>query len=315
MATLSPATEPVRLVIVGATGLVGSRLYRLLDPARFSITVVGRAADKLKRAFPDAAAHLSWDDFRQCSADMIDAIVNLAGSNVSDHRWDEAYKQVMISSRIEATQMCVRKCAANSAIHLINASAVSAYGFYTEKGLRFTETDRDRRNGPAFLQDLIDQWEAAALKAETLGNPVTLLRTGVVFDVEDGALPALIKPFRMFFGGPIGTGRQMLSWISTDDAARAIAFLLDHRDITGPVNLTAPGAVSNRSFAKALGKAMHRPSLVTTPAFAIRAMMGQMGDELIIKGQHVFPEKLLSAGFEFDHPTLERFLADAFPQR
>lgn len=310
--TAVQAKQATRLVIVGATGLVGSELLRLLDPDAYRVTVVGRSVDRLKSAFPDVAGHLDWTAFKESDARKYDAIVNLAGSNVSGRRWDEAYKHTMLDSRISATQMCVEKCAGRPGIHLINASAVSAYGFYTEAGPRFTEDDRDQRSGSAFLQDMIDQWETIALEAEMFGSTVVLLRTGVVFDLEEGALPALIKPFRMYIGGPIGTGRQMMSWISTRDAARAIAFLLDHRDITGPVNLTAPGAVSNRQFARALGKALGRPSFLPTPAFGIRAAMGQMGDELIVKGQHVYPAKLLDAGFTFVHPELEAYFFDVF---
>lgn len=154
------------LAIIGATGLVGKAIYRILDRERYRISVVGRSVDKLKSAFPEAEAHLTWADFESSNATSYDAIVNMAGSNVSDTRWTAAYKQVMIDSRINATQMCVRKCAKNPQIHLVNASAVSAYGFYTEQGLLFTEDDRDKRNGPAFLQDLIDKWEVAALEAE-----------------------------------------------------------------------------------------------------------------------------------------------------
>lgn len=307
-----PQSAATRVVIVGATGLVGSTLMRILDPATHRLTVVGRSVEKLRSQRPEADKHLTWEAFSRSDPRHYDAIINLAGSNVSDRKWDEAYKRVMIDSRIAATRMCVMKCAENPAIHLINASAVSAYGFYTEQGPRFTEADRDKRNGPAFLQDLIDMWEEAALEAKMVGSTVALLRTGVVFDLEDGAFPALVKPFRMFVGGRIGTGRQMVSWISTEDAARAIAFLLHHRDVTGPVNLTSPGAVSNCELAKALGRALGKPSLVPTPAWVIRAAMGQMGDELIVKGQHVYPKTLLDAGFSFSHPTLESYLSEMF---
>ena len=308
-------SQPVHsrhIVIIGATGLVGSELFRIIDHDKYRITVVGRSAGRLRSAFPDASGHLDWAAFEESDAAPFDAIINLAGSSVSDRKWDDAYKRVMIDSRIKATQMCVRKCAEKPALHLINASAVSAYGFYKNEGPRFSENDRDNRSGSAFLQDLIDEWEATALKAEAIGSNVTLLRTGVVFDLDDGAFPALMKPFRMFIGGKIGTGHQMLSWISTRDAARAIAFLLDHDDLTGPVNLTSPGAVSNRVLAREIGRALGKPSFFPTPAFVIRAGMGQMGDELIVKGQHVFPEKLLDAGFSFAHPTIEAYFSDVF---
>lgn len=305
----------MHVAIIGATGLVGTALYQRLRQENVAITVVGRMRPTLRRRFPDAVAHLSWGDFDASDALSYDTIVNLAGSSVSGARWTAASKKVMYESRLSATRMCVKKCCENWGIHLINASAVSAYGFYPGKSLRFTEQNHAQRSGSAFLQDLIDTWEGAALEAEGFGSTVTLLRTGVVLDAAEGALPQMMKPYARFLGGPVGTGQQMMSWISSTDTARAIAFLVRRRDLTGPVNCTSPGACSNRRFARALGAAINRPSLVRTPAFVIRALMGQMGDELIVRGQHVYPEKLLYAGFEFSHPVIEDYLKQALSQR
>jgi uncharacterized protein (TIGR01777 family) len=210
--------------------------------------------------------------------------------------------------------MCVAKCRENPQIHLINASGVSAYGLYTEPYIRFTEQNQDQRKGESFMQDLADRWEAATLEASANGNPVTLLRSGVVFDTSDGALPEMMLPFKLFVGGRIGTGKQMISWISLEDEARIIAFLLERPDITGPVNCTAPGACSNAEFATALGKAMGRPSILPTPAFVLRTVMGQMAEELILNGQNVYPEKLFNAGFQFLHQTIEDFFEEAFAE-
>jgi hypothetical protein len=301
-----------KLAIIGATGLVGTELVRILESKPCTITVVGRSLDKLVQRFPHVSAHMTWADFAKSDAQAYDTIINLAGSGVSEQKWTERYKQTMIDSRLDSTRLSVDMCRQNSRIHLINASAVSAYGFYTDANVRFTEQDRDKRSGTAFLQDLIDRWETAAVAAQSFGNPVTLLRTGVVLDLAEGALPALLKPFQMFIGGPIGTGQQMMSWISTADFARIIAFLIERPDITGPVNCTSPGACSNRDFARAVGRALGRPSAITTPAFIIRAAMGQMGDELVVKGQHVYPAKLLDAGFTFEHPTLAAFFDAVF---
>ncbi len=300
--------KPVKTIaIVGATGLVGSKLYSLLDKKRYKIYVVGRSSDKLKQMFPDAKGHMDWQDFESSDSGILDSIVNLAGSNVSAQKWDEDYKKSMLDSRITSTLMCVEKCAMNPNIHLINASAVSAYGFYSEPYIRFTERNLSERKGNSFLQDLIDQWESTALKAAALGNTVTLLRTGVVLDLSEGALPAMKKPFEYYLGGTIGHGRQMMSWVSTLDIARIIEFLLEQPDIRGPVNCVAPIACDNRTFAKSLGKAMGKPSTIPTPAWVIKLAMGQMGEELLIKGQHVYPEKLLNAGFHFQDPTIESY--------
>jgi uncharacterized protein (TIGR01777 family) len=299
------------IAIIGATGLVGRTLYDIVDKNRYEIAVVGRSVEKLRAIFPGATKHMDWDGFKHSDAKDYSVIINLAGSGVSDKKWTDAYKQVMGDSRIGATEICVDLCAKNPNIHLISASAVSAYGFYTEPFIRFAEDDTNARKGTSFLQSLIDIWEGTALQAEATGNSVVLLRTGVVFDATEGPLPQMMKPFKMFIGGKIGTGRQMMSWISVEDEARAINFLLDNRHITGPVNCTSPGACTNAEFAKALGKALGKPSFFATPAFAIRAAMGQMGDELIVKGQHVFPKKLLDAGFEFKHQTIKAYLDEA----
>jgi uncharacterized protein (TIGR01777 family) len=312
MPPTNPATEQFNLAITGASGLIGSALYRMLDKTHFRITVVGRSVEKLKGKFPQAIAHMTWQDFENSSATDYDAIVNLAGASASGHRWTDDYKQTMLESRITATQQCVAKCRQNSKIHLINASAVSAYGLYDEPYIRFTEQNHDQRASNAFLQELADRWEEAALKAGTDGNPVTLLRTGVVLDRTKGALPEMMKPFKIFVGGKVGSGKQMISWISITDITQIIAFLLQHPDITGPVNCVAPGACSNAAFSKALGKALGRPSIFPTPAFVLRAAMGQMAEELILKGQHVYPEKLLDAGFQFRHQNIEDCFRETF---
>lgn len=297
---------------ISASGLVGTELYRIVDRGKISVSVVGRFPEKLKIAFPEAIAHMSWQAFKGSDASDYDVIVNLAGSSVSSHRWTPDYKKIMVDSRLESTRMCVEKCAANLNIHLINASAVSAYGFYTDPYIRFTEQNQHKREGQAFLQDLIDQWEAEAMKAKAFGNAITLLRTGVVFDPSEGALQEMMRPFKMFMGGKIGTGRQMMSWISKDDIARIIAFLLERPDINGPVNCVAPNACDNAEFSSALSHAMSKPSLITTPAFLIRMIMGQMGDELIVKGQHVYPEKLLNADFKYKHETIQDYFEETF---
>lgn len=248
----------------------------------------------------------------EADASEITTIINLTGAGVSDQRWTAAYKQLMRESRLETTRRCVAVCRRASHIRLINASAVSAYGFYDEDHPPFTEQDRERRTGTNFLQELIDDWEEAAVEAEAGGNPVTLLRIGVVLDREGGALPSMAKPFQLFMGGPIGGGAQVMSWISVADLVNGIDFLLNHRDITGPVNLVSPGACNQRAFAKALGKALGRPSLVPTPAFMIRVLMGQLGQELILTGQRVAPTRLIEAGFTFQDIEINALLRRLF---
>lgn len=292
--------------------MVGSSLVQLLHKKNCPLVIVGRNPKPLQQEFPFAVAYYSWEEFSASPAEEIEVIVNLSGAGVTDKSWSDAYKQIMIDSRLNTTKICVEICKQNPEIHLINASAVSAYGFYDDDHEAFSETDTDRRTGTCFLQELIDQWEQATVPAVESGNPVTLLRIGTVFDRNGGGLPILATPFRYFLGGRFGKGNQIISWVSLRDLVAAIEFLLDHPDLNGPINLVSPGACSNRIAARSLGKALNRPSFTPTPAFLIRAMMGQMGEELALKGQRVSPSKLLEAGFVFQDQDIEQCLREIY---
>jgi uncharacterized protein len=307
---MSPKTKTI--MICGATGMVGSRLAQQLHAKGHRLALVGRDAEKVRAAFPFEVNALSWDDLARADAAEIATIINLSGAGVSDQTWTASYKQIMRDSRLQTTRQCVAVCSRHPEVRLINASAVSAYGFYDSDHLAFTENDRDRRTGTNFLQALIDDWEATALGAEAGGNPVVLLRIGVVLDRSGGALPSMAKPFRFFIGGPVGAGEQVMSWVSVDDLVNGIDLLIDHPHITGPVNIVSPGACTQRAFAKALGQAMGRPSLMPTPAFLIRALMGQLGQELVLTGQRVAPQRLLEAGFTFQDKEIGALLQRLF---
>lgn len=292
-------TPPTGLVVVcGASGMVGRELIGTLRERRQAFAVVGRDSARLSTEFPTAERCMSWADFRQRDASDIGVIVNLAGAGVNDERWSPDYKKTMSDSRLKSTAICANVCAENPQVHLINASSVHAYGIYPDNHPAFTESDRDRRTGTCYLQELIDDWEAATAPASAAGSAVSLLRIGVVLSTKGGALPPLATPFKYFIGGRFGTGRQVMSWISLRDLVGAIAFLIDH-PIVGPVNLVAPDACTHAEFARALGRAMNRPSLVPLPAAAVRLILGECGDELVLAGQRVSPTKLLDAGFEF----------------
>lgn len=297
-----------KIVICGASGMVGTLLSKRLYENGHNLILVGRDAEKLKQAFPFQAEFLTWDALSKYNADQIGIIINLSGAGVSDEKWTPDYKKIMRDSRLQTTQKCVEICKNNSNIRLINASAVSAYGFYDHDHASFTERDAQKRTGTNFLQELIDDWEASALKAEAFGNSVNLLRTGIVLDRSGGGLPAMAKPYAFFMGGPVGTGEQVMSWISLRDVVSAIEFIIGHPDLTGPVNLTSTGACSQKDFAKALGKALKKLSAVHMPAFIIKSTMGQMGEELVLTGQRVMPSKLLQKGFKFKDPDIYLFL-------
>ena len=287
------------VVVCGASGMVGRALIGALTQRRTPFAVVGRDPARLAGQFPTAQRCMSWDGFRDGDSSDVGTIVNLAGAGVNDERWSPAYKTTMTESRITSTAVCASVCSRNPTIHLINASSVHAYGIYPEDHAAFTESDRDRRVGTCYLQELIDDWEAATLPAADAGSAVSLLRIGVVLSMDGGALPPLATPFKFFIGGRYGTGKQVMSWISLRDLVAAIVFLIDRPDIDGPVNVVAPNAATNAEFARVLGKAMRRPSAVPLPPAAVRVILGEAGEELVLAGQRVSPMKLLDAGFEF----------------
>lgn len=304
------------ICITGASGLVGSRLARRLHEKGKNLLIVGRSRERLTRQFPFAGKCLDWEGLANQPMDDVSAIVNLAGASVMAEKWTPAYKAKMMASRINATKACVELCKADPELDLLNASAISAYGFYLEDGHAFTEDDVARRFGKeTFLQNLIDAWEDATGPAIAAGARVVPLRLGVVFTPDDAVLRLFARLFGLFMGGPVGTGRQVMSWISVEDLVSALIFLLEHRDITGPVNLVSPGACQNREFARAMGRALGRPSVVRTPGFLIKTLMGQMGDELVLHGQRVTPKKLQDAGFVFEHPEISGYLRKTYQSR
>lgn len=298
-----------KVVICGASGLVGSRLFEHLGNEGRSITVVGRNAASLKLRFPTAEAWLDWDGFAASDPTTMSAIINLAGAGVMDRRWSDTYKHIMTTSRVASTSSCARHAAANREIRLINASAVHAYGIYPGDHNAFVEGDQPRPGGEAcFLHDLITAWEAAAQPALEAKAPVALLRLGVVLDSTGGALENMLPLFRAFLGGKQGSGRQIMPWISIDDVVAGIVFLLERPEITGPVNFVSTGACTNAEVMRNLGKALGRPSLLPMPGFLLRALLGGAGTELVLGGQRVEPRVLLDHGFEFQDNEIEACL-------
>lgn len=287
------------VVVCGGSGMVGRELIALLRTAGTPFAVVGRDPVGLRAEFPDAERWMSWREFGEQDTSGFGTIVNLAGAGVAERRWSPSYKNVMTASRLDSTSVCARLCVADPSIRLISASSIHAYGIYPGDHPAFTEADRDRRIGTCYLQQLIDDWEAATNPATEAGGSVTLLRLGVVLSMQGGALPPLAKPFRFFVGGRLGSGRQIVPWISLRDVARSIVFLIEHPELRGPVNIVAPNACTNAEFARALGHAMRRPSLLPLPSPMARLVLGELADELLLAGQRVVPARLLEAGFDF----------------
>jgi hypothetical protein len=259
---------------------------------------------------PRAANHVHWDPTNPLASwpDVVgraDAVINLAGEPLTAGRWTSARKQALRRSRLVATQAlatAIRR-AAKPPIFL-SGSAIGYYG--TDQHVALHEGSA---HGTDFLAELCVEWEQTALGAEQVTR-VVLLRTGVVLGKGGGAFPELVRPFKFFAGGPIGSGRQIVSWIHVDDWVRMTMWALANAQVAGPLNLTAPNPVTNAELATAIGQALHRPALVPAPAFAVRMLLGEMADAAILNGQCVIPAKAQSLGYHFVHPTIDEALRE-----
>lgn len=290
------------IVISGSSGFIGSALVQELQRLRHRPVRLVR-----RNPGPD---EIRWDPaagtIDAASLEGLDAVIHLAGAGIGDRRWNAKYKELLLQSREQPTTLLATTLASLSRPPAVLLSA-SAIGFYGDRGEE-TLTEASSA-GSGFLPDLVKRWEAATSPASAAGIRTSLMRTGVVFSPEGGALKKLLPLFRLGLGGPMGHGRQYVSWISLVDEVRAIVHLLT-TDLPGPVNLTAPHPVTNAEQAKMLGKAMHRPSIMRAPAFAPRLLLGaEMADALLFDSAKILPERLLGSGFTFTHDTLDTALA------
>jgi uncharacterized protein len=236
-----------------------------------------------------------------------DIVVNLAGESIAARRWSAVRKAELIVSRIGPTRSLVRfiEHATPRPAAFVSSSAIGYYGDRDVEPL--TETSRD---GTDFLSELAYAWEQAALEAAAPSTRVAIVRTGIVLDPREGALAKMLLPFRLFAGGPFGSGRQYMSWIHRDDWVAMVKWLIESDRLSGPFNAAAPGAVPNAAFAKTLGRVLGRPALMPAPGFALKLLLGEMAGPLLLGSQRVVPEKALQSGFVFRFPELEPALRD-----
>jgi uncharacterized protein (TIGR01777 family) len=304
----------MRIFVTGATGLIGRRLVKRLYERQDQVVIVTRRPNEARTLLPtdcriiegDPTQPGPWTDgLAEC-----DAVVNLAGENVFGRRWNDEYKQRLIDSRIKSTenvvQALLKKPASEPAVPrvLINASAI---GYYGDRGDE--ELTESSAPGEDFLARICIAWEKAAQPAAAGGIRVVLLRTGVVLDCEGGPLVEMLRPFKLFVGGKIGSGRQYMSWIHEADIVGIILTALDNSTVQGPVNGTAPNPVTNREAATSLGHAIHRPSIFPTPGFALRLALGEVAT-LLTSSSRVLPKKMQTYNYAFQFPTLDLALAD-----
>lgn len=290
----------MRIAITGASGLVGSALIPVL-------TAAGHQVLRLVRRTP-AQNEIAWDPERgqldREALEGVDAVIHLAGENVGEGRWTEERKHRILESRTKGTRLLAENLAAlkQKPSVLISASAVGYYGNRGDETI--TETSLV---GSGFLSDVCVAWEAAADAARAAGIRVVHPRIGVVLSHAGGALPKMALPVRMGVGGAVGSGQQYIPWISMADLIGSLQWFLE-KPVEGVFNVCAPGPVSSQQLNACLGKVLHRPVFLKVPAFAIRGIFGQMGEEVLLGGAKVVPQRLLQAGFVFKDSDLEALL-------
>jgi uncharacterized protein len=295
----------MRVVVAGGTGFIGKRLVRVLRARGDDVTVLSRAT----HAPAHGEKHARWDPTPSASPDWMtlidgaDAVVNLAGAPIVDQRWTAARLELLRSSRVDSTRLVCQAIAEASRKPgvLVNASAVGFYGMHAE-GPTFDESSPP---GDDVLGKMCVAWEAATQGG---AERVALARIGIVLGDDGGALAKMLPAFRAFVGGPIGSGRQALSWVHHEDCVRALVFAIDRAEVRGPFNVCSPNPSTMTELASAIGSALHRPSLFRVPGFVLRATMGDRADA-ILTGQRAVPSVLTGLGFTFAHPTLDEAVA------
>lgn len=305
---ISMSNQHRRIVVTGANGMIGRRLVKRLLESGDEVHAFVRDLEKSRASVPADAKLVHWshdstsNEWRS-SIDGAHAIVNLAGASIGE-RWTTEHKRRIRDSRILGTRHIVDAIAeaSNPPAVLVNASAVGYYGSHVAG--KITE---DSPAGDDFLAGVCRDWEAEANKARDLGVRVVAVRSGVVLEAHEGPLPRLLLPFRMFVGGPIGSGRQPFPWIHIDDVVEVYRWALNTPEVKGAVNATAPDVMTNGGFARVVGEVMHRPAFFPAPEFAIKLVLGEMAD-IVTGGQWVVSKRLQDMGYHFRHPRAKEAL-------
>jgi uncharacterized protein (TIGR01777 family) len=304
----------VKILITGASGMIGSSLIPFLADRRHNLGFLVRRPPK------PGAGEVFWNPSIRAidapSLEGFDAVIHLAGENLAAGRWTRERKQRILDSRVEGTELLARTL---GALHhppklLISASAV---GFYGDRGEEIL--DEESRTGAGFLAEVCRKWEQACGPASDLGFRLVVLRLGMVLSRTGGALPRMLPPFRCGLGGRIAAGRQYISWIALEDLREIIHFILANSSFHGVCNAVAPNPATNLEFTRTLGRALHRPTPFPIPASVIRLMFGEMGEQVLLASTRVVPGRLLAAGFRFGYPDLanaiQRILSLGSPPR
>ena len=308
----------MKILMTGGTGLIGKTLIDALLTDGHEISVLTRNVDKARDALPSGVIPFKWDTATTQGWDHLipamDAVINLAGESLAGEgvveiitkHWNAEYKKRIRESRenVGSALVAAIEKAEKKPKVFIQASAVGYYGPRADEKISETSDGADD-----FLAETCRLWEDSTQKLDEMGVRRAIIRTGLVLSEEGGILPMVLLPFRLFAGGPLGSGKQYVSWIHMDDQVNAIRFLLNNEDASGVYNLTAPNPVTQREQAKVIGRVLRRPSFIPVPGFALKLVLGEKST-LVLDGQRVIPQKLEADGFAFKFTDFETALAD-----
>jgi len=294
----------MKVLLTGSTGLVGTALAQELQRAGHTVCRLVRPGTPAEAIRTTQGFDVPWNPATGelgGAAVGADAVVNLAGASIADGRWTPERKQLLRTSRVDTTRALINGLAKMEQRPRVFVSA-SATGYYGNRGDEvLTE---DSAPGNDFLSEIAKEWEAEAVKAEVLGIRVVRARFGVILAKHGGALPQMMRPFQFGVGGKIGSGRQWMSWITLDDVVAILLFALENGHVVGPLNVVSPQPVTNADFTKALAAALRRPALFPAPAFALRLILGEMADALLLSSQRAVPAQLQKLNYKFLHAEL-----------
>lgn len=300
-----------RVIVTGATGFIGKTLCFHLERKGYQVVALSRSPEKGQRLFGSKTKVARWSGANAREwlkyADGAFAVVNLAGENIGSERWTAQRKKSILQSRLDAGKAVVEAVESASIKPRVVVQA-SAVGLYGSRGNDLM--DETSSPGEGFLADVAKKWEQSTQPVESFGARRVIIRSGVVLGAGGGALLQLLKPFRFFAGGPLGTGQQWFSWIHKKDEVNAILFLLKREDLKGIFNLVAPHPLLQKDFARILGKITRRPSWFPIPGFILRTILGEMAEEMLLVSQKVAPRRLLESGYRFLYPEAEHALKD-----
>lgn len=299
-----------KIIITGATGLIGKNLSKALTDRGDEVTVFSRDIQSAKKKLPFLNEFVRWDyknpDEWKKQLDGKDAVVHLAGVNLFSKRWNDNFKKVIVDSRELSTSNLVqslKNCKYKTEV-FVSASGIGYYGDGGE-----TVLTEESPKGKDFLADVCNTWEVESRKAGELGIRNVQIRTGIVLSTKDGALKQMLLPFKLFVGGPLGSGKQWFPWLHINDIVNIYIQAIDNNNISGPLNSASPNILRMKEFVQTLGKVLKRPSFFPVPEFVLRVVVGEVA-ETVVSGQRVNADKLLKSGYKFEFENLEDALRD-----